>query len=438
MFLRIVTATFPILLLFVYSFSISQTEKAISKKPGDLKEIEYRDVVRFKIPADWLEEYPEKGAALFYDNNNSIELKLSIVTLLKRISHQEMIEELQNTKWGKGRKIEILPNGNALLEYTEVSEKSGQDIPVIKWLLANHLPQNGFQIALFSCKIFEANTETYFKELLRREIRNATFIAGQIKTKDQSYSFQKKTPLMSAVRQNRVETVKVLIDNGADVNAKIQSSIEVTALMIAARYGYTDIMKILIDNGAEVNTRSDGGYTALMRAARNGQTKAIKILIDNDANINVYNNGGASALWHAAASNHLDIVKFLIENGANPEDIKNLPEQSSNPLRVLARTHLGRKINQAIQIFGFFAIIILGVVSLFRLITGRRRFLWDISIPVGTTLLFFIYNSAIPPDINIRIDLLIIYPVLFSVLVSGVVSLVRASTSKSVKDSTNK
>ena len=417
-----------------------------SEKTGDLKEIEFMDVVRFKIPADWLEEYSEKGGTIFYDSNKSIELRLNLVTLLRkdeRISHKKMIEELQNIAWDRGREIEILPNGNALLEYTEISKKSGEDVQVIRWQLANHLPPNGFQIVLFSCRIFEPNKEAYFKELLGREIRNANFIAGQIKTKNQSYSFQKKTPLMSAVRQNRVETVKVLIDNGADVNAKIQGNTEVTALMIAARYGYTEIMKILIDNGADVNAKSDSGYTALMRAARNGQTKAVKILIQNHAAINLYNNGGVnydgvSALWHAAKHNHLDIVNMLLENGANPDDIKNLPEISSNPARVLSRTYLGRKINQTITIFGFFSIMILGIVSLVRLSTGRKRLLWDISIPVGTILLFFIYNSAIQPDVYIRIDLLIIYPVLFFVVVSGVVSLVRASTSKSVKDSTNK
>lgn len=191
MFLRIVTAMFSILLLFIlfiYSCSKSQTEKTISEKTGDLKEIEYMDVVRFKIPADWLEEYPEKGGAIFYDSNNSIELRLNIVTLLKkdeRISHKKMIEELQNTKWGRDREIEILPNGNALLESTEISEKSGQDVQVIRWQLANHLPSKGFQIALFSCRIFEPNRETYFKELLRREIRNATFITRQIKIENQ-------------------------------------------------------------------------------------------------------------------------------------------------------------------------------------------------------------------------------------------------------------
>lgn len=256
------------------------------------------------------------------------------------------------------------------------------------------------------------------------------------------HSFQEQTPLMSAVRQNQVETVKALIANGADVNAKIAGSIEVTALMIAARYGYTDIMKILIDNGADVNVKSDRGYTALMRAARTGQTDAVKMLIQNQAEINVYNDGGASALWHAAAHNHLDIARLLLANGANPNDIKNLPEPSWNPFRKLAQTSPGRKINEEIGRYGFFAIVILGlilgVVSLIRLFSRRRRLFWDISIPASIVLLYLIYESAIPPEVSIRIDLLIVYPVLLFVVVPGLVNLIRTLASRSIKDTTDK
>ena len=255
------------------------------------------------------------------------------------------------------------------------------------------------------------------------------------------HSFQDQTPLMSAVRQNQVETVKALIANGAEVNAKIAGSIEVTALMIAARYGYTDIMKVLIDNGADVNAKSDHGYTALMRAARNGQTDAVKMLIQNRAEINVYNDGGASALWLAAEHNHLDIAKLLLANGANPVGIK-MPEPSWNPFRKLAQTSPGRKINEEIGRYGFFAIVILGlilgVVSLIRLFSRRRRLFWDISIPASIVLLYLIYESAVPPEVNIRIDLLIIYPVLLFVVVPGLINLRRTLASRSAKDTTDK
>ena len=53
--------------------------------------------------------------------------------------------------------------------------------------------------------------------------------------------------------------------------------------MIAAKYGHIETAKLLISAGADINDINKYGETALMLAARNGQTDLAKLLIDSDA-----------------------------------------------------------------------------------------------------------------------------------------------------------
>ena len=58
------------------------------------------------------------------------------------------------------------------------------------------------------------------------------------------------------------QTVKFLIDHGADVNAKTTQGF--TALIYASRDGFLKTVEHLITNGAEVDAQTSIGYTALM------------------------------------------------------------------------------------------------------------------------------------------------------------------------------
>ena len=59
-----------------------------------------------------------------------------------------------------------------------------------------------------------------------------------------------------------------------------------TALHVAAKNGHVDVAKVLIQNGADVNAVEKDKWTALHLAARNGHVDVAKVLIQNGADVN--------------------------------------------------------------------------------------------------------------------------------------------------------
>merc|ERR1712038_1533039 len=59
-----------------------------------------------------------------------------------------------------------------------------------------------------------------------------------------------------------------------------------TPLMFAAEYGCADIVRLLLDNGANIESK-DGGITALYCAAINGNDEVVKLLIRRGANLHI-------------------------------------------------------------------------------------------------------------------------------------------------------
>ena len=54
-----------------------------------------------------------------------------------------------------------------------------------------------------------------------------------------------------------------------------------TALIVAAQNGFADIVNVLLDHGADVNAKMKDGATALIAACRRGYTDIVTLLLEN-------------------------------------------------------------------------------------------------------------------------------------------------------------
>lgn len=82
-------------------------------------------------------------------------------------------------------------------------------------------------------------------------------------------------PLHLSVAKGDLETVKKLIEFGADVNQKWNG---MTPAMYAARYNRVEILKLLIAKGANLKTKCDNGRNAAFYAKQSGAKDAESLI----------------------------------------------------------------------------------------------------------------------------------------------------------------
>jgi ankyrin repeat protein len=150
-----------------------------------------------------------------------------------------------------------------------------------------------------------------------------------------------RTPLLiSAAYDGATEAARLLVEKGADVNARDKSGMSV--LEQAAFSNHIELVRLLLAKGADVNTADQSGFTALMAAANNGDRNAelVKLLLQHGAAVNEKTGGTAeivkngpialgrlTALQLAAAQANYEAVEALVKAGAdvNAKDVRNVP-----------------------------------------------------------------------------------------------------------------
>ena len=132
------------------------------------------------------------------------------------------------------------------------------------------------------------------------------------------------TLLMHAAAFGNVEILKLLLDAGADVNAR--NDFDATALLWGAR----DPEKswLLIERGANVNARSKQGRTPLMLASlRPGGSETVALMLEKGADPKVKDGRGDTALGLAATIGEVETMRLLLAKGADPAAANNKGER---------------------------------------------------------------------------------------------------------------
>jgi ankyrin repeat protein len=161
------------------------------------------------------------------------------------------------------------------------------------------------------------------------------------------------TALHFAARQGSAESVKALVEAGADVN-QVSPADKASPLLIASVNGQFDIGMYLLEMGANPNLASDAGATPLYTAInvqwapksfypqprahlqqKSSYLEFVKALLDRGADPNArvqrkiwytsYNfdnlrvdESGATSFWRAAYASDIETMKLLVSYGADP------------------------------------------------------------------------------------------------------------------------
>ncbi|KAJ7316657.1 hypothetical protein JRQ81_002819 [Phrynocephalus forsythii] len=127
------------------------------------------------------------------------------------------------------------------------------------------------------------------------------------------------TALAASRSESDMETIMQLLKMG-NVNAKASQAGQ-TALMLAVSHGRLDMVRALLANGADVNLQDNDGSTALMCACEHGHAEIVRLLLATPGcDVALSDNDGSTALSIAleASQNDIAIMLYAHLNFAKP------------------------------------------------------------------------------------------------------------------------
>lgn len=132
--------------------------------------------------------------------------------------------------------------------------------------------------------------------------------------------------LVIASNVYNLEVVQYLIDQGADVNFYLKSNKPMTPLGAAVLGNKKENVKVLLENGSNINLVND---LALMLAMKSKNVRMFDFLLSNGSNINADNN---KLLIGAIHNNSERGVKFLRDRGAEVNENVINYAKNNNPV----------------------------------------------------------------------------------------------------------
>lgn len=140
----------------------------------------------------------------------------------------------------------------------------------------------------------------------------------------------RQTPLHFAAASDQVEAAKLLLANGAYVEAR--TDLGATPLAMAAGAGNKDMIELLLANHADINGRGSNGFqqSVLFDVVLNHRRDMARFLIEHHADVNAPDYFGRTPLYIAVENDDKEIAELLLTNHA---DVNAKDKDGATPLR---------------------------------------------------------------------------------------------------------
>ena len=113
---------------------------------------------------------------------------------------------------------------------------------------------------------------------------------------------------------------EVLLAIGANVN-HVRGVNNRTPLHTASLMGRTPVVELLIDHGADIEAKDRQGFTPLHMAAKEGHLDTARLLVARGARTDAANSQGAMPIHKAAQHNRLQVLEFLVTEAGVSVDV---------------------------------------------------------------------------------------------------------------------
>ena len=118
-------------------------------------------------------------------------------------------------------------------------------------------------------------------------------------------------PLGYAIFFRHPALARALIERGADVNAVAENAQRVAPVHAAASVGDVETMRLLLDRGADPNARQHNSFVPLHAAAGNGDLDMARLLVARGADRHARTDDGKDAAAIAAERGRGEFVSWL-------------------------------------------------------------------------------------------------------------------------------
>lgn len=118
--------------------------------------------------------------------------------------------------------------------------------------------------------------------------------------------------IFTILKENKIEEAFEYIKSGKLRPIDCVDEHGTTPLQYASFRGHYDLCKLLIELGADVNAKThDQGYSALMFAAISNHTKCVRLLLEYDADVDYTNTIGRTASQMATFVNSNESAEII-------------------------------------------------------------------------------------------------------------------------------